>query len=32
MKEFEIPRAHAEKALQKNGGDLEKTLIALVNA
>jgi len=32
MKEFEIPRVHAEKALQKNGGDLEKTLVALVSA
>ncbi|KAG5636283.1 hypothetical protein H0H81_008538 [Sphagnurus paluster] len=29
--EFEIPRAQAEKALVENGGDLEKTLRALVN-
>ncbi|RDB22257.1 hypothetical protein Hypma_010664 [Hypsizygus marmoreus] len=28
--EFEIPRAHAEKALVENGGDVEKTLVALV--
>ncbi|KAG5644242.1 hypothetical protein DXG03_008837 [Asterophora parasitica] len=30
VREFEIPRAQAEKALVENGGDLVKTLSALI--
>ncbi|KAI9571272.1 hypothetical protein HD554DRAFT_2074791 [Boletus coccyginus] len=31
VKEFDISQAQAEKALSENGGDLDKTLRALVN-
>ncbi|KAG6840973.1 hypothetical protein C0991_002955 [Blastosporella zonata] len=30
VNEFEIARPHAEKVLAENGGDLTKTLLALV--
>ncbi|KAF8891383.1 hypothetical protein BD779DRAFT_1514949 [Infundibulicybe gibba] len=30
MHEFEIPRAHAERALAEHGGNIDKTLRALV--
>ncbi|KAG8853886.1 hypothetical protein FRB96_007895 [Tulasnella sp. 330] len=31
VNEFEIPRAKAEKVLTKHDGDLQKTLVALIN-